>query len=251
MLRVGVRMSRIISIILRIAGMLLPFIRTGERHRILSGIFMITVNVIPAIGVIFLGWNGAFILIVYWTETAIIGFFNVLRILISGFLYRSGTGTDPAIRVQGVVYSMFFPAHYGGFMFVHLLFLSILFFPDIPNEGDLFAMTTGVLLKVFLAQGFIASVAFIGLYHAWIFLRYFIMGKAYRSHQPSEFMVKPYGRIIVMQFSIILGGIAAMITGWSSGVVILWVVFKTLLDLRLFSGVDSKTGKMSGDAVLT
>ena len=42
---------------------------------------LIVANAIPLFGAVFLGWNVWMILIVYWLENGIVGFFNVLKIL--------------------------------------------------------------------------------------------------------------------------------------------------------------------------
>ncbi|MFH1683752.1 MAG: DUF6498-containing protein [Candidatus Margulisiibacteriota bacterium] len=45
-----------------------------------SGIFLIVANIVPLLGVIFLGWDMLDILSLYWAETAIIGLFNMVMI---------------------------------------------------------------------------------------------------------------------------------------------------------------------------
>ena len=40
---------------------------------------LIVANAIPLFGVLFFGWNVWMILIVYWLENGIVGFFNVLK----------------------------------------------------------------------------------------------------------------------------------------------------------------------------
>jgi membrane-associated PAP2 superfamily phosphatase len=42
---------------------------------------LIVANAIPLVGALFLGWNVWMILIVFWLENGIVGFFNVLKIL--------------------------------------------------------------------------------------------------------------------------------------------------------------------------
>ncbi|MBW2485930.1 MAG: hypothetical protein JRE72_00795, partial [Deltaproteobacteria bacterium] len=39
-------------------------------------------NLIPLIGVVFLGWDAAAIVLLYWIENLIVGFFNILRMLL-------------------------------------------------------------------------------------------------------------------------------------------------------------------------
>ena len=39
-------------------------------------------NLLPLIGVVFLGWDAAAIVLLYWIENLIIGLFNVLRMIL-------------------------------------------------------------------------------------------------------------------------------------------------------------------------
>ena len=42
-------------------------------------ISLLIANAIPLWGVIFLGWDAFYIVLLYWTENLIIGFYNVLK----------------------------------------------------------------------------------------------------------------------------------------------------------------------------
>lgn len=44
-----------------------------------SALFLIFSNLIPLYGVFFQNWDAFWIVLLYWTENLIIGFFNVLR----------------------------------------------------------------------------------------------------------------------------------------------------------------------------
>ena len=46
-----------------------------------SAIALIIANFAPLFGVLFLGWDLFLILFLYWTESAVIGFFNVVKML--------------------------------------------------------------------------------------------------------------------------------------------------------------------------
>ena len=77
-------MNRLISIILSLIDELIPYFRPSNRKGFVSLIFIIAANSIPIIGVIFLKWNPFMILFIYWGESLIIGFFNLLKMFISG-----------------------------------------------------------------------------------------------------------------------------------------------------------------------
>ena len=78
-------------------------------------------NLVPLFSVIFLGVDIRFLLLLFWAESGVIGFFNILMMATTG----SKTLGD---KFQKAFMMPFFTLHYGGFMFVHLIFL--LFYID-------------------------------------------------------------------------------------------------------------------------
>ncbi len=46
-----------------------------------SGLALIAANLLPLLGVIFLGWDAFAILLLYWAENVVIGAINVLKII--------------------------------------------------------------------------------------------------------------------------------------------------------------------------
>ena len=59
-------------------------------------LFLIAVNLIPLFGVLFFGWSLFSIMFLYWIENGIIGFFNILKIVLgdtgrlTGLFWRRG-----------------------------------------------------------------------------------------------------------------------------------------------------------------
>jgi hypothetical protein len=77
-------MNRILSILLSVADELIPYFRPSNRKGFVSALLIIGANSIPVFGVIYAGWNPFMLLFIYWGESLIVGFFNLLRMLISG-----------------------------------------------------------------------------------------------------------------------------------------------------------------------
>ena len=89
---------------------------------------LIVANAIPLVGALFLGWNVWTILIVYWLENGIVGFFNVLKILrAEGPAIRPSSGWQmngrPMADVGRRAIAGFFVLHYGIFWAVHGVFV--------------------------------------------------------------------------------------------------------------------------------
>ena len=77
-------------------------------------------NLVPLIGVVFLGWDAAAIVLLYWIENLIIGLFNVFRMILVKV-------ESPSKQFQKLFMIPFFCVHFGGFCAVHGFFLLTFF----------------------------------------------------------------------------------------------------------------------------
>lgn len=216
---------------------------------------LIVANAIPLFGALFLGWNVWMILIVYWLENGIVGFFNVLKML------RAEGAADPTSnwRMNGKPMNVvgrsaiagFFVIHYGIFWVVHGVFVLTmpLFagmaagFPDpapfIPGEGQ---FVDGVLVGPIFAPGadmtggfelgaVLLAVAALAISHGLSFWFNYLGRGEYRRTSAAAQMFAPYGRLVVLHITIIVGGMAIAFTGAPAGAVAILVVLKTVMDI--------------------
>jgi hypothetical protein len=224
-------MEKILSLILRFIATIFPFVHIGEAHSFFAAILILSSNSIPVAGVVFLGWDPAFIILIYWAESVIIGIFNILMMLVSG-VFTSDNIFRPARFAAALFLSVFFTVHYGLFMLIHALFIGVLFlnshFAENADPYDSF------FYNVFSPDRYLPPILFIAACQLYFFFAYFIRNKWYCSNEPQNFMVKPYVRVFVMQFTIIIGAFIMSATGWKLGPVIIWVASKTATDLVTF-----------------
>ena len=187
-----------------------------------SAIALILSNAVPLLGVLFGRWDTFMVVLLFWAENLVIGFFNVLKMLTC-----RGQGTEPGcVRF---FLPPFFAVHYGGFCLVHGAFVFVLFGGKGAGGGfrgspaDLFPMAFGgsllyPLLALFLSHG----ISFV--------TNYWLGGERERA-TVSGLMFRPYGRIVVLHVTILLGGFLAMATGGSKPALLLLVLLKTGIDL--------------------
>jgi len=220
-------MDKILSVLLRILSFAIPFIRTGEKRRWIAGIFLIIGNAAPAIGVLFLHWSPLWVLLLFWSESGIVGFYNILKMLSSGFLCVKGF--RPAGIFLGIFLSAFFTVHYAGFMAGHLVFI-LLFFAQGAVTG-VHSFFSFLLSDVYVLESFSAAFLLLVFSHGYNFYATFIRERWYLDHEPSDFMMSPYSRIVVMQLTIIFGAFLMLLTGWKPSMVVLLVGMKTIVDL--------------------
>ncbi len=189
---------------------------------------LIAANLLPLLGVLFWGWDVASIVVFFWIENLVIGFFNLIKML--------SYGTFKALFL-----ATFFSLHYGGFAIGHGLFISELF--DLPETPEWLPTTGeasfGTQLQEVLAQiaasapplwlwGFLA----LCLSHGGsLLLNFFARGERARTN-PDELMSAPYKRLVILHVTIILGGIAIDSLGEPLILLVLLILLKIAADLR-------------------
>jgi hypothetical protein len=181
-----------------------------------STLVLIAANLLPVAGAVFWGWNLAEMMLLYWAESAIIGFFNLGKIAVIG-------------RWFALLAVPFFLGHFGGFMAVHFLFLYEIFIqcsfggtPDAHSMDDV-ARQVLVLWPALLAL-FVS--------HAYSFCHNFLGRREYLGRRVQDQMSEPYSRIVFMHLVIILGGGLALMLGDPTPVLILVILLKIVVDVR-------------------
>jgi len=180
----------------------------------LSTIALILANLVPLGGAVFLGWDLGSVMVLYWAESAVIGFFNVCKIIVIG-------------RWFALLAAPFFLGHFGAFMAVHFLFIYGIFVQGLQDN------TGGDLSEV--AQMFISlwpALAVLFASHAFSFFSNFLGRKEYLGRTVQKQMSEPYGRIVAMHLVIILGGGLSLILGETTLILIVVIAIKIWFDVR-------------------
>ena len=214
-------------------------------------ISLLVANALPVVGVLFFGWDAFSIVLLYWTENIVVGFYNVMKMAFvkeSSPIISEYSSTNNlefiGIPIKPGKYSLivFFIIHYGGFTMGHGLAIIALFNNDaFPSE------LTWPCFLVFL-QAFIYGMfntfsrfpvnILIGI--ACLFASHgisFVYNYFYRDERSrtslQKLMGQPYARIVVLQITIIFGGWLTMTIGSPVGVLLILVLLKTIMDVKL------------------
>ena len=160
-----------------------------------------------------LDWNVGEIMLLFWAESAVIGFYNLLKMIKIG-----GWAT--------LMYGPFFVGHYGGFMAGHLLFIYGLFGDNFANSSD-----PGIaqLLSDFVSLS-PALLAFV-VSHGISYYSNFLGRKEYLGREIAAQMGQPYKRIIIMHMTIIFGGFLVMMFESALPALLLLLLLKIATDL--------------------
>ena len=205
--------------------------------------FLVGVNAIPLIGVLFLGWDLATIVATYWLENGVIGLFAIGRIATS-----SGSGVVSsafALATRSQVGGLerlflvpFFCVHYGMFWFVHGVFVWLAlpamfagfggwdgFAPVGPNVGVVMAMAVPLLLS-----------------HGASFVFNWLGGGEYKASTPAAEMAAPYVRVVILHMTIIFGAFAVAFLGAPVWAMVVMVALKTGVDLAAHLAERKRAG---------
>lgn len=173
-----------------------------------SLILMVISNLVPLFGVFTLGWDVGTILVLYWLETVVIGALNIPKM----WACEGGLGSK-------IFLTPFFIVHFGGFCLGHAAFLGAMFGAEETLKSLLFGgPIVWTALVFFLSHLFSMFVNFFGK-------------KEYEGRLPNEQMFYPYGRVIIMHITIIIGGGLVMALGAPVFALILLIGLKLLFDI--------------------
>jgi hypothetical protein len=238
-----------------------------------TALTLVAANAIPLIGVAFFGWSLWTLLVLYWVENGIVGFWTVPRILFAqgalvspDLLRERRVAPDARAAIDRfsssfgalprVFMTVFFLFHYGIFWIGHGFFVFLIprFLgavpaadPGIPVVGTpgTFEATGG--LGSVAGQSFSGPSAFgeivwsavalgavaMFLSHGWSFLANYVGRGEFRTTSASTAMSAPYGRVVVLHLTIIFGAILIAELGAPIGALLVLVAGKTILDLSL------------------
>ena len=200
------------------------------RRQITSAILVLA-NLVPLAGVVWWGWDAFVLLCLYWLETAIIGFWTILRVMtLSQASGPGGRSIAAALALGG-----FFTVHAGLFMTIHMVFLWLLFAGPwtaaIHDARDFIRLIViGMSLWIPLLALFVGQ----GAVFVNDAVNRFAFGKALPANaNTGEIMGGFYKRIVLMHLAIMGGAFVAQAIGTIAPLVVL-VLLKTTIEVRLW-----------------
>jgi hypothetical protein len=201
---------------------------------------LLAANAIPLLGVLYLGWDVATILILYWLENGVVGLLNVPKILLAAG--PSATGTS-SFHGAHLLIAAFFVLNYGVFWIGHGVFVLVL-------TGRAMALGLTEPLRAVLADPSLqlAATALFISHAASLWVNYIGRGE-YRTVSPGRQMFEPYPRMVVLHVTIILGGAVIIGAHEPALLVALLVVLKTAIDLALHLRQHSRRQAVTGAVV--
>ncbi len=221
-----------------------------ERLRIdLPLLALVLANLVPVFGVLWLHWDVGAIVVLYWTENLVVGFYNLLKMLLTGG--KSALGT-----------MLFFCLHYGGFCAIHGMIVLELtqFAGEISTQlpGASWPGPLVVIQKIlYFGQQILdaappefgwACIALL-LSHGASFLLLFVGQQEYRHTSVDALMAAPYKRIMVLHVAVIIGGFMVIELGQPLGLLLALVALKIVMDIMLHKRAHRALSEPRGETV--
>lgn len=182
-------------------------------------------NSIPLIGVLFFDWSIGHIIILYWIENLVLGFWNVPRILFAGAYVN---------KLKNLPLAIFFLVHYGIFCFVHGIFIvGLIAFSErdsFNSADDVSEIATTVVS--YASLGLIVAIISMFLSTGWDLIKNYIANGEYKKWSIGRAMTYPYAHIIVVHIAIFAGAFGAILLGAPLALLIALIVGKTLIELK-------------------
>ncbi len=178
----------------------------------LSMLVLVAANLVPVIGVLLYGWDLGKLMVLFWAESGIIGLYNLLKMAVVQRWVVLFTGP-------------LFVGHFGAFMAVHFLFVYELFVSRNTSVDSSLAEVGQYLFALWPA------LLALLLSHGLSFFYNFIGRGEYRNKRMREQMGEPYGRVMIMHVTVIIGGGLSLVLGNPAAALLLLVALKVAADI--------------------
>ena len=161
-----------------------------------SIVSLVAGNLVPLFGVLFFGWSVGTIIVIYWCENLVIGFYNVMKMIAA----KGEKPTGPVkvnnrlVNSGGKIFMIvFFMVHYGMFTLVHGVFVFTLFGEDLSSFEGIFLAVVSLLVG-----------------NGVSFFKDYIATGEHRNKTVNDLFFQPYKRVVILHLTILTGGFAAM-----------------------------------------
>jgi hypothetical protein len=184
----------------------------------LSVISLIIANCVPLFGIFLFDWNLFDIMFLYWLESAVIGFYSLLKLIQLG-------------KILALFLVPFFIFHFGMFMMGHLIFIFFLFSSPLESRIGLGNFPT-LLSLIPLLKTIWVPITILFVSHGVSYVSNFIYKKEYTLHTLKDFMVTPYKRIMLLHVTLIAGGFLMILFQSPKSAAALLIILKIVIDVR-------------------
>jgi hypothetical protein len=205
---------------------------------VISVTFLVLANLIPFGGVLYYDWDVATLIVLYWAENLIIGFYSILKILFVRL-------DEVKSHLGKLALIPFFCLHYGGFCGGHGFFLLLLL--KLGNRGAFFSESSWPGPLVFVADLFLVvpqllrsmpretiwPIMALAVSHGVSFVQNYLLRQEFATSSIESLMAYPYKRIVVLHVAIIAAAFPVMALESPLPLLLVLILLKLALDVFL------------------
>ncbi len=198
--------------------------KPNPRHetRLSTLLVVLVVNLVPLHEVLVARWTISEVIALFWLESVAIGLFHWVKLLTCNPDRRPRSKRDKELISD-------FPLFYGTFTLCQGMALVAAYFV-IAFDGGTLAQAEGFARHSGL-DGFLWALAALLAGHAYAFFREFILGGGRQRETIHTLGMGPFGRVVLMQFVLIGGGIIAGLSGQPLWALVVLVLIKIIAEL--------------------
>ncbi len=200
---------------------------------------LLLANLVTIFFAVLENWNFATLLLIFCLQSAIIGFFNLLKMFTANVtgevrIYAPGLAPTKQLKFARLVLGTFFFFHYGFFMFVFLASYTWFFMFAVPDTPQKISEVT---LIAFSIMAFFVS-------HLFSYYNNFIKNKGLNMDGSELWKLFwfPYVRVIPMNLAILFGWVLFVFFG-NQLLMTASLVLKTFADIVGYSMEYTRTSK--------
>ncbi len=204
----------------------------GIFHKDPAMFSLILANLLAIVAAVWFNVSLFIILLTYWTQSMIIGFFNFIKILGLKEYTTGASATGASFLKPGpglkTLIAFFFAFHYGFFHLVYLAGLLMIFLFSNIMQGA-FAVAS--------AETFAIDLLFVPLVGVVFFISHLFSFLYYRNRIPKKkpnimvMMLFPYARVIPMHAAIMLAGFSLVGNSGQGFALVIFLLLKTMADV--------------------
>lgn len=208
---------------------------TSAPRQFSSLLVLIAANIFPILGVFFFDYDVFSILLLYWTESGVVGFYWIIKLMLTDTqeITMNVPQTKGAIPFAPGVYKLllipFFIIHFGIFMMVHLFILVFFFGMEGSFLGfGIFRFLSGGFLQEFIILW--PGILLLFISHGYSLLQNYLRRDEHVAQNVQTIMFQPYRRIIIMHLVLVFGGFLIIATSQTIVLLILLICIKIGVD---------------------
>ncbi|WP_347175494.1 DUF6498-containing protein [Polaribacter uvawellassae] len=182
---------------------------------------------------LFIGIADAMVIVfAYFLETIIIGVFNVLKLFLT-IRFSKKENKNPDMGISGFGLIFFFMFHYGFFVAIQSIFgFSLFSFGDNGLIKEPFYIFDNYAIILNL-EGIKYALPAIIFMHFGKFIFDFLKNKKYLKFSSDDIMIKPYVRVFIQQFVVIIAFFFMVFDEAGIIAAFLLITFRLIIDLIL------------------